>query len=396
MLKSIEERYENAIEQMVPDRLDDILAQDIVPMQEEDEIVHQETNSKNKRRQGAYISVVGVAVAAMFLLFLYNKNLVETTITIDVNPSFEIQLNKEEEVKSVIGINEDGKKIVEQAEFKDKNLKHTVETLMQVVEKNGYFKKKSAVLVSVQNKEEEAAQGMEKKLKKQIKKTLESSETKPKVYAQLVRPDKEIEEVAKSYQISKGRATFICNMIKKDCEWKLEELGSMSIEELISCAKEKGVKVSEILEKQPKKEQAKKQKGTKQQRISTSSALPDKKEAGKDTKKEATKDKKSQTIGIKDTQKKKNKSDEIFQENKDKNKEPKGNTGQSDSENRKDENFKEDKNRKKEKEKHKGKEQEETPRPTQIEPSITEMPENTEVPDPHGNHGGGKPGKGGR
>lgn len=276
MLKSIEQRYESAIKQMTPDLLEHILSQDIIPMKEEDEIIQQSSNNKSRKRQVAFLSAMGVVAAAVFLMFFINRNIVVTSISLDVNPSFEIQLNKKDEVKRVIGVNTDGKKVVEQAGLKDKNLEETIEELMLVLEHNGYLKSESAVLVSVQNKKEENAQNIEKKLKKQIKEICDNSPNKPKVYAQLVGEDRKVEEIAKSYHISKGRATFIYNMVEKNSEWKVEELASMSIEELVKSAEEKGVKVSEILEKKPIKEEMKSGKDESEYAESKATATPKK------------------------------------------------------------------------------------------------------------------------
>lgn len=246
---NVEELYEKAIDQITPNVLDQILEQDIVPMKAEDAILSQEKKKEGQRKMGAYLSVLGVAVAAMLLLFLYNRSVVETSITIDVNPSFEIQLNRQEKVKKVIAINEDAQKIVEQVDFTDKDLDSTMEKLMDAMDADGYFNKKAAVLVSVQNKKEETAQKIEKKVRKKMRRLCENSKKMPVIYTQSVRTDKEIDEIARNYHISKGRATFICNMTKRDSDWKVEDLASMSIEELVVAVKQKGVKVSEILEK---------------------------------------------------------------------------------------------------------------------------------------------------
>ena len=59
----------------------------------------------------------------------------------------------------------------------------------------------------------------------------------------LTNSKKEITEVAKKYNISTGRATFIYNMTKTNADWNVDDLASMTIEELVSSVKKKGVTV---------------------------------------------------------------------------------------------------------------------------------------------------------
>lgn len=252
MSKNIEKLYEKAIDQVVPDVLDEILVQNIVPMEKEDAIICPIKEQKSHKKNHTYLSFVGVAVAAMFLFFLYNRTVVETRIIIDINPSFEVQLNKQGQVKQVIGINKDAQNMLVQINFTDKDLDSTIKKLIETLDENGCFKEETAVLLSVQNKKEETALYMEKKLKKQIKQLCNNIETKPIIYTQSVGIDKEIQEVAENYHISQGRATFIYNMVKKDSTWKVEELASMTIEELVNSVKKKGVNISDILEKNDK------------------------------------------------------------------------------------------------------------------------------------------------
>lgn len=264
MSKNIEKIYKKSIEQIVPNVLDDIFAQNVLPMEKEDDIICQGDKKKEKhKRNQIYLSAISMVAAAIFLLFLYDKTVVVTRIIIDVNPSFEVQLNKEGHVKKVIGINNDAQNILSQITFPDNNLKNTIEKLIRAINKNGYFKDKTAVLVSVQNNQINAAANMEKTIKKQIKNLCKNSDTNPHIYTQSIENNKEIQEVAQNYHISNGRATLICKILKKDSSWNIENLASMTIEELLDSVEQKGMKVSDILEKSKKKTVSNKTKNNK-------------------------------------------------------------------------------------------------------------------------------------
>lgn len=289
MSKNIEKLYEKAIDQVVPDVLDEILVQNIVPMEKEDAIICPMKEQKSHKKNHTYLSFVGVAVAAMLLFFLYNRTVVETRIIIDINPSFEVQLNKQGQVKQVIGINKDAQNMLVQINFTDKDLDSTIKKLIETLDENGCFKEETAVLLSVQNKKEETALYMEKKLKKQIKQLCNNIETKPIIYTQSVGIDKEIQEVAENYHISQGRATFIYNMVKKDSTWKVEELASMTIEELVNSVKKKGVDVSDILEKNNKTKETNSTSKDTKKNITKQTSTPDKNTKENDKKQEEDK-----------------------------------------------------------------------------------------------------------
>lgn len=255
MSKQIDKMYEKAIEHITPDILNNILEHEIVPMTEVDDIIRQDKtkiNIKNEKRVSPIIGMIGMVVAAMFLLFIYNRQLVDTVITIDVNPSFEIQLNKKEEVKKIIAINEDAKKIIKQADISDKKLEVVIEELIVIMQDTGYLKQEAAVLVSVQNKNKDIVQSMKAKIEGKIKNICKEEQIEPVILTQSMEKDKEVEGVAEDYHISKGRAKFICNMAKEGDDWTVEQLASMTIEELVTSAQEKDVNISDILEKQEK------------------------------------------------------------------------------------------------------------------------------------------------
>ncbi|CDE45095.1 putative uncharacterized protein [Clostridium sp. CAG:411] len=248
MSKKIEDMYVHAMEQITPDVLDTVLQQK--ERQTDYSYVPQQPMTK-KRRIAPLTSLAGIAIAAVFFLFFYNKLAIETIVTIDVNPSFEVQLNRQGEVRKITGVNKDGKEIVDQLTHKSKNLNTTIDSLLTQLDKKGYFSEKTAILVSVQNKQEKTATAVEKTVKKHMKQVCKQQNQNAVIYTQLVSTKKEITEVAKKYNISTGRATFIYNMTKTNADWNVDDLASMTIEELVSSVKKKGVTVSDILE-QPK------------------------------------------------------------------------------------------------------------------------------------------------
>ena len=65
------------------------------------------------------VSVIVVITIGVIGFILYNNRTV-STITLDINPSIEINLNKDNKVKSVVALNDDAKDIVDR-DFKGKS-----------------------------------------------------------------------------------------------------------------------------------------------------------------------------------------------------------------------------------------------------------------------------------
>lgn len=278
MARNIEEIYEKAIEQTKPDLLETILEQKVEPMDEVDEIVKQEdiTERKKGKKIVAFSSVVGV-VAAVFILFvLYRPVWIDTTVTIDVNPAFEMQLDKKDIVKKAIGVNEEAKEILEQTQITGLDIEEATDKISVILVKEGYVKKNSVVLVSVEGTKEEQIQDMKERVKLRIEESCKSKQ--PVVLTQSMKKEENMEKVAKEYGISKGHAALICNMEKEDKEWTVEQLASMTVEELVTSAEKKGVLLDDI-SKNTKTEEKNVQNVAKENKIqSTSTATVEKKD----------------------------------------------------------------------------------------------------------------------
>lgn len=83
---------------------------------------------------------------------------VESTVSLDVNPSIEIQVNAKEHVLKVEPKNEDGRKVVGEMDFSGSSLDVTVNALIGSMLRNGYLNENAnSILVSVDTRD--AAKG---------------------------------------------------------------------------------------------------------------------------------------------------------------------------------------------------------------------------------------------
>ena len=116
------------------------------------------------------ISVVLIAIIISFLV-LFKLNKVVSILTIDINPSISLSLNYKDEVIKIEGLNEDGKKLIENNDLKEKSLEKTIENITTVVIENGYITKEdNFILISSDknNLKNSVAKVIEKTSEKEI------------------------------------------------------------------------------------------------------------------------------------------------------------------------------------------------------------------------------------
>ncbi len=166
-----------------------------------------------------------------------NKIKLDTTITssivLDINPSLKIELNKENKVINLIGLNEDGKKVIID-DYKGKVLDEVIKSILEKSFSLEYLKDDTTILVSVD--------GTYKvdDLKTIISKDLENKNIKGEVIIPTITESSK--EIASKYNLTESKASYLEEIIK-DTSLKIEDVKDMSVQD----AKEK---VQEEIKKQ--------------------------------------------------------------------------------------------------------------------------------------------------
>ncbi len=97
------------------------------------------------------LAVAAIALIIFFGSFLsvYQTNKAYAYVSIDVNPSIELVLNKKMQVLKVTAFNQDGKKIVAHiGDWKKKKIAELTQLLLNEMKKQGYFKDHHLVVIS--------------------------------------------------------------------------------------------------------------------------------------------------------------------------------------------------------------------------------------------------------
>lgn len=252
--KDIRAKLNQELDEMAPDILNKILAQPIEPVKSEKELFGKNKPLfKEKKHIGGYFwaPVMTTAVAACILiaiLIIQPWALTSTTpantafnITIDVNPSINIEVNEDGIVEKVEAGNKDAQKIVKKVNKelpKNATYNRAVKLVIKQLNKAGYLKKdKNAMLLSVVSENKDAV----KTTVKEVRDTANEYKSKQKIKCTTVYQNCEVDDkvlkVAEKNKVSVGKAAFCMKIAEKE-KVDVDEICDKNIYTLIKEAEE--------------------------------------------------------------------------------------------------------------------------------------------------------------
>ena len=189
-----------------------------------------------------WMTLVAACLALMILgagvgMISAANNAVASVISLDVNPSIELKINSSEKVLSCAALNDEAETVLADmdggADLKGAKLDVAVNAIVGSLVRNGYLDKiSSAILISVEDKDQTRAAKLQQELTATVDSVLSTNETKASVLSQTVNEDAELEERAHANNVSTGKAALIERVIALNGELKFEALCTLTVEEL--------------------------------------------------------------------------------------------------------------------------------------------------------------------
>ena len=246
--EQIERKIKNAIDDMTPDMLDDLMSElDSATVTEFPE----SPIPKRHRKRRWYTAVASCAAALLIFVgafsMLHKADDVCAVVSLDVNPSVELSINTDNQVLSAKSLNSDGEKILGGMDLEGTDVKVACNALVGSMVKNGYLSDLSnSVLVSVQSDDETKGHEVEKMVAGDLSNSITNSDISGAVIGQYIASDDEIAEFANTNGISQGKAWLIKNLMTTNSKHMTEEsLLQLSTQDLILLSQERDVKVDD-------------------------------------------------------------------------------------------------------------------------------------------------------
>lgn len=232
--REAEQKIKQAFLNAVPDIRDSVLSD----CQNQKGAVTIMTDIKRKnpwpRRLAGIAAAFVLLIGGMTGFQVYQANYtVASLISLDVNPSIEIQVNQKEQVLAVNTRNEDAKIVVGDMDFKGSSLDVTINALIGSMLRNGYLNEMAnSILVSVDNQDPMKGADLQERLANEINEVLQTGSFNGAVLSQTISADSSLRELANTYGITLGKAQLIQQIISQNTFYSFEDLVPLSINEL--------------------------------------------------------------------------------------------------------------------------------------------------------------------
>ena len=233
--KKMEQRLAAALEKTAPDDVSGVLSRcearkgTVIPM----------TTKKTVNRK--WTTLVAACLAVMLLcgggVFYQQAHAVASVVSLDVNPSIELKVSRNEKVLACVPLNEDAKAILADmsngADLKGAKLDVAVNAIVGSLVRNGYLDSiSSAIMISVEDKDAARAEKLQRELTSAVDGVLQTSEAKAAVLTQTLTQDATREQQARENNISTGKAALVNRVLAITPALKFDALAKLSVEEL--------------------------------------------------------------------------------------------------------------------------------------------------------------------
>ena len=230
----MERHLASAVEKTAPDDVNGVLSR---CEERKGTVIPMTTKKTTKRR---WTSLIAACLAVMLLgggLFYQQVNAVASVVSLDVNPSIELKVNRSEKVLVCTPLNEDAKAILADmgsgADLKGAKLDVAVNAIVGSLVRNGYLDSiSSAIMISVEDKDAARAEKLQRELTSAVDDVLQTSEAKASVLTQTLTQDAAREQQARENNISTGKAALVNRVLALNATLKFDALAKLSVEEL--------------------------------------------------------------------------------------------------------------------------------------------------------------------
>ena len=233
--EQMERRLASAVEKTAPDDVNGVLSR----CEERKGTERLMTEKKTAMRR--WTTLVAACLALMLLggggLFYQQANAVASVVSLDVNPSIELRVNRDEKVLSCTPLNEDAQEILEDmgggADLKGAKLDVAVNAIVGSLVRKGYLSEiSSAIMISVEDKDSARAKKLQQELTSAVDGVLRTNESKAAVLTQTVTQDAELERQARENSISTGKAALVNRILAFNSSLRFDALAKLSVGEL--------------------------------------------------------------------------------------------------------------------------------------------------------------------
>ena len=233
--EKMEQRLASAVEKTAPNDVNGVLSRcderkgTVIPM----------TTKKTTKKR--WTTLAAACLALVLLggggIFYQQAHAVASVVSLDVNPSIELKVSRNEKVLVCTPLNDDAKAILadmgDGADLKGAKLDVAVNAIVGSLVRNGYLNSiSSAIMISVEDNDTARAEKLQRELTSTVDGALQTSEAKASVLTQTLTQDAGLAQQARENSISTGKAALVNRVLALNPALKFDALAKLSVEEL--------------------------------------------------------------------------------------------------------------------------------------------------------------------
>ena len=242
----LKKRLTEELSDMAPNRLDDLLraCEESNRAPRPAEVQPHLAEAPRPRRSMPRL----LAAAAVFVLLLGGilgyraMDAARCIVTVDVNPSVSLTVNRFNRVKEVTPGNEDAQALLDGVDLTGMRLRGALEKLTALLMENDYLSgTENAMLVSVENATAGRSEALCKRVVASVGETTKEKLFQPAVLCQQISGENDLQSVAETLHVSVGKAALAEALAAQIEGSSAERLSTLSIRELLYLADSESV-----------------------------------------------------------------------------------------------------------------------------------------------------------
>lgn len=234
----LERRLRTALDHAAPNDLEGVLSRCETGKGTVIDMTNAVETKKKKRRwaplaAAACLALVLVGGGGGYYYYTAN-NAVASLVSLDVNPSIQLEVNKNEKVLSATPMNDDGAEILADMDLKGTQADVAMYAIIGSLLQHGYVDElANSILITVEDDDQARGEKLQQELTAQADAALANAQVSGAVLAQTLQHTEELTQKAQEYGISTGKAALIQAIVEGSNNTKtFEELVGLSINEL--------------------------------------------------------------------------------------------------------------------------------------------------------------------
>ena len=234
----LERRLRTALDHAAPNDLEGVLSRCETGKGTVIDMTNAVETKKKKRRwaplaAAACLALVLVGGGGGYYYYSAN-NAVASLVSLDVNPSIQLEVNKNEKVLSATPMNDDGAEILDGMDLKGTQADVAMYAIIGSLLQHGYVDElANSILITVEDDDQARGEKLQQELTAQADAALANAQVNGAVLAQTLQNSEELSQKAQEYDISTGKAALIQAIVEGSNNTKtFEDLVGLSINEL--------------------------------------------------------------------------------------------------------------------------------------------------------------------